>query len=303
MISSIHQNFNKIEKIARKNRAKVGIGILRVNSEILEHLKIAQRYADLTIVCKEPIKGFNCFSLGEVSEEEYSLAMIKLLKEGKIESLVRGHVKFGPFEKMFMKEYGYKKLRFLGMLKDLEGREWFYINADPFDMPGPTPEEMLLLIEQAAHYLKIFGIEPVIAMTAGDFTEDRGDNPWIDQTIHNAEYVVKVLKDEGYNIKNYAHLIDEAIKNANLIVLGPTGSHGNFLYRLLYQVGGAVEMGGTVLVPEPYIECSRYHNKYSTHIIWATAEANLKKEGKLVNKVYWPEKDPNKRWSQYRVIR
>ncbi len=230
----IHKNFEKIEKIARKRRAKVGIGVLRPNPEIIEHLKKGAKYADLTIVSKKPIPGFNCLAIGEKSEEEYSLALIKLFQEGKLEAIVRGHVKFGPFEKMFMKLYGYKKLRGIGMLKDLEGREWFYINADPFDMPGPTPEELILLIEQSAHYLKMFGIKPVIAMSGGDFTEDRGDNSWIDQTIHNAEYVTKVLKDEGYEIKNYAHIIDEAIRNANLVVLGPTGSHGNFIYRALY---------------------------------------------------------------------
>jgi predicted methyltransferase MtxX (methanogen marker protein 4) len=301
-MESIHKNFYKIETVAKQRRSKIGIGILRPDPEVVEHLKIGQKYADLVIVCKEPIKGFDCVALGEVSEEEYSLALIKLLKEEKIEGIVRGHVKFGPFEKTFMREYGYKKIRFIGLERDLDGREWFYINADPFDTPGPAPEEMLLLIEQSAHYLRMFGIEPVIAMSAGDFTEDRGDNPWIDQTIHNAEYVVKVLKDEGYNIKNYAHLIDEAIKNANLIVLGPTGSHGNFLYRALYQIGGALEVGGATFIPEVYIECSRYHNKYSTHIIWAAAEANLKVRGKL-NKVYDPYRDPYKKWSPHRVIK
>jgi len=297
-----HKSFYKIEAVAKKRRAKVGIGILRPNPEIIKHLKIAAKYVDITIVCKKPIKGFNCLALGEVSEEEYSQALINLLQENKIEGMVRGHVRFSPFEKIFMDTYKYKKLRFLGLLRDLDGREWFFIDADPFDMPGPAPEEMLLLIEQAAHYMKMFGIEPVIGMSAGDFTEDRGDNPWIDQTIHNAEYMTKVLKDEGYNITNYAHLIDQSIKNANLVILGPTGSHGNFLYRLLYQIGGALEAGGPVLVPEVCIDCSRYHNKYSTHIIWAAAEANLKAEGKL-DKVYKPTKDSKKKWSKHRVIR
>lgn len=301
-MKSLHKSFNKIEAVAKQRRAKIGIGVLRPNPEIIKHLKIGSKYADLTVVCKKPIKGFNCVALGEVPEKEYSQALINLLQENKIEGLVRGHVKFGPFEKTFMDLYGYDKLRFVGLERDLDGREWFYVNADPFDMPGPTPEETLLILEQSAHYMKMFGIEPVIAMSGGDFTEDRGDNPWIDQTIHNAEYVTKVLKDEGYNITNHAHLIDQAIKNANLVVLGPTGSHGNFLYRLLYQVGGALEAGAAIFVPEVYVECSRYHNKYSTHIIWAVAEANLKVKGKL-DKVYDPYKDPKKKWSKLRVIR
>jgi len=298
----LHKVFYKIEAVAKQRRPKIGIGVLQPNQEIIEHLKLGSKYADLTIVCKKPIKGFNCLALGEVSEKKYSEALINLLQDNKIEGMVRGHVKFGPFEKLFMDIYGYKKLRFLGLLRDLDGREWFYINSDPFDAPGPAPEEMILLIEQSAHYLKMFGIEPVIAMSGGDFTEDRGDNPWIDQTIHNAEYVTKVLKDEGYNITNYAHIINKAIENTNLVVLGPTGSHGNFLYRLLYQVGGALEVGGPVIVPEAYVECSRYHNKYSTHIIWAAAEANLKAKGKL-DKVYDPTKDSKKKWSKYRVIK
>ena len=145
----------------------------------------------------------------------------------------------------------------------------------------------------------LYGIAAKVGVLAGDFTFDRGDDRWIDQTIHNAEYVVKVLADEGYDIKNYAHLIDEAVADCNLVIF-INGSQGNFVYRTMYQFGGGLEMAYPVFVPDAYIECSRYHDNYSTHIIAANAEVNLLRAG--ANKVYDPKKDRGKKFSKHRVI-
>ena len=59
-------------------------------------------------------------------------------------------------------------------------------------------------------------------------------------------------------------------------------------------------MAWAVFVPMPYIETSRYHAKYDSHIIFANAEVNLLRGG--ANKVYDPKKDPKKKFSKYRVI-
>lgn len=301
-IKPMHQILNRIEKIARQRRAKIAIGVLRPNPEIISELKKGSKYADLTIVCKKPIRGLKCIALGEKEEADYSDAVIELLETKKVEGIVRGHVKFGQFLARFMQKYGYTKhLEGIALQRDILDREWFWTSGDPFDF-SEVPEHKIRQIEECAYYMRrILGMEPMIGVLAGDFTFDRGDDRWIDQTIHNAEYVVKVLADEGYKIKNYAHLIDEAVANSNLLVT-INGSQGNFLYRALYQFGGGAELGESLFVPEVYIECSRYHNKYLPHIIWATAEANLQAKGKL-DKIYDPYKDPKKKWSNFRVIK
>lgn len=298
-IKPVHKIFPKIEAVSKRKRNRVGIGILRDSSELRKSLKNGQEYADIVVIGKQKIKGFETIALGETAETDYAQALIKLLEEGKVDAIVRGQLKYGEFEKTFKAKYGYvKEFGMLALMQDLFGRQWFYASADPFDK-SEVPEHKIDLIEKCAHYMKLLGIKPKIGILAGDFTFDRGESAWIDQTIHNGEYVVKVLQDEGYDIKNYAHLINEAVDDCNLIIF-INGSQGNFVYRSLYQFGGALEMGCFVFVPEAYVEGSRYHAKYDTHIIAANAEVNFFRAG--ANKVYDPKADPKKKFSKYRVI-
>ena len=299
MVKPIHKLFPKIEAVAKKKRNRVAIGVLRDSLEIRKALEKGSKYADLVVVGKKKIGGFETVALGEVSENDYSKAVIDLLQKGKVDAIVRGQVKYGEFEKMFKEKYGYgMESGHCGLMQDFLGRQWFCTSTDPFDL-SEVPEVKIDLIEKSVHYMGLYGIKAKVGVLAGDFTFDRGDDRWIDQTIHNAEYVVKVLSDEGYDIKNYAHLIDEAVANCNLIVF-INGSQGNFIYRTIYQFGGGLEMAWAVFVPVPYIETSRYHAKYDTHIVFANAEVNLLREG--ANKVYDPKKDPKKKWSKFRVI-
>lgn len=299
MAKPIHQIFAKIEAVSKKRRNRVGIGILRDSPSARKALERASKFADITVVGKKKIGGFETIALGEVSENEYSKAVISLLDQGKVDAIVRGQVKYGEFEKMFKEKYGYGvENGAVGLMQDYFRRQWFCISADPFDS-SEVPERKIEDIEKSVHYMGLYGIKAKVGVLAGDFTFDRGDDRWIDQTIHNAEYVVKVLADEGYDIKNYAHLIDEAVADCNLIVF-INGSQGNFIYRTIYQFGGGLEMAWAVFVPVAYVECSRYHDNYSSHIIAANAEVNLLAEGAV--KVYDPKKDKKKKWSKLRVI-
>ncbi len=298
-IKPIHKIFPIIEKVSQRKRNRIGIGILRDSKQVQDGLKKASKQADVVVVGKNKISGFETIALGEVPETDYAKALIKLLEEGRVDAIVRAQLKYGEFEKTFKAKYGYASDNgMLCLMQDIFGRQWFYTSADPFDK-SEVPEHKIDLIEKSVHYMGLYGIKAKIGILAGDFTYDRGENAWIDQTIHNAEYVVKVLSGEGYDIKNYAHLINEAVDNCNLIIF-INGSQGNFVYRALYQLGGALEMGAHVFVPEPYIEASRYHSKYDTHIIAANAEVNLLRAG--ANKVYEPKSDPKKKFSQHRVI-
>lgn len=298
-VKPIHKIFPKIEAVAKKRRNRVAIGVLRDTVEVRKALEKGSKYADLIVVGKKKIPGFETVALGEVSENDYSKAVIDLLQKGKVDAIVRGQVKYGEFEKMFKEKYGYgMESGHCGLMQDFLGRQWFCTSTDPFDR-SELPEVKIDLIEKSVHYMGLYGIKAKVGVLAGDFTFDRGEDRWIDQTIHNAEYVAKVLTDEGYDIKNYAHLIDEAVANCNLIVF-INGSQGNFIYRTIYQFGGGLEMAWAVFVPVPYIETSRYHAKYDTHIVFANAEVNLLRGG--ANKVYDPKKDKKKKWSKFRVI-
>lgn len=258
-----------IESQAARKRRKIGIGILRDTEEMLEHLEIAKRYADITIAGKK-IEGYKHLGSGD-SEEENSKILIDTYKHGKIDGIVRGHIKWGPFFHYLKRTFKHDVAQEIALMKTRDGHEFFLGPGDQFE--GHTNEEKLDLIEKAAPIMEEWKVKPKIGLLAADFTEDRGDHPIVDKSIDETEALLKTLKEKGYDAKNYAHLIPDAVKESNFVV-PIDGILGNFIYRTLLYLGGATEYGSPVLIPENVIDNSRYNDRYSTQIIMAVARAN-----------------------------
>ena len=175
-VKPIHQNFAKFEAVSKKKRNRVGIGILRDTAEARKGLAVGSKYADIVVVSKKKIPGFNTVVLGEVSENDYSKAVIDLLQKNKVDAIVRGQVKYGEFEKMFKAKYGYgMENGAVGLMQDFFKRQWFCISADPFDS-SEVPERKIEDIEKSVHYMGLYGIAAKVGVLAGDFTFDRGDD-------------------------------------------------------------------------------------------------------------------------------
>lgn len=100
--SNIPQTF--LER-AKKQKRKIGITIMRPIPETIESLKKASDYADLTVIGAK-IEGFK--NIVEEDQDKASSLLIKLLKEQKIDGLVRGQVKdsftLDEFHRQFNKE-------------------------------------------------------------------------------------------------------------------------------------------------------------------------------------------------------
>jgi len=110
MIKPLHQLFPKIEAVSKRKRNRVAIGVLRDSPEVRKALEIGSKHADLVIVGKKKIPGFKTIALGEVSDNDYSKAVIDLLQKGKVDAIVRGQVKYGEFEKMFKERKLFEKI-------------------------------------------------------------------------------------------------------------------------------------------------------------------------------------------------
>jgi len=85
MIKPLHQLFPKIEAVSKRKSNRVAIGVLRDSPEVRKALEIGSKQADLVIVGKKKIPGFKTIALGEVSDNDYSKAVIDLLQKGKID--------------------------------------------------------------------------------------------------------------------------------------------------------------------------------------------------------------------------
>ncbi len=88
---------------AEKQKRKIGVAICRPIPETLESLKKASSYADLVVV-GAAVEGFE--NIIEPNQDTASVKLIGLLKQGKVDGLVRGQVKDSFTLDEFHRQFG-----------------------------------------------------------------------------------------------------------------------------------------------------------------------------------------------------
>jgi len=78
------------------------------------------------------------------------------------------------------------------------------------------------------------------------------------------------LLDMGISAKNYSILIEDAIKDANLII-APDGISGNLIFRTLVFLGGGNGFGAPVLMEKVFVDTSRVKEDSARAIMLASA--------------------------------
>src|SRR3989338_10085335 len=75
---------------ARQKRRKIAIGIMRPITETIESLERAREVADVTVV-GAAVPGFD--NIVEPDQDQSSVKLIRLLRAGTVDGIVRGQVK------------------------------------------------------------------------------------------------------------------------------------------------------------------------------------------------------------------
>ena len=262
-----------ILKFAKKKRNKIGVSVLHISDELISNLEKASEYADVIIFSKE-IRSFECYSVDCNSledESKVSSVLFKAYKEKRIDGFIRGHLKYDQFYDEMQKIFGVKYEDIAPIMKTADGKEF---GIGPGIMTfGHKIEEKLEFALKAAAYFKRFGINLSFGVLGGDFSEDKGHNVILDNTIEDAEKLVELLREKGHHATYYAHRIENAIDNSNFII-PINGIFGNLIYRLLFYHGKAEELGEAVFCNENIGENSRYTDKLANNIIFANAVVN-----------------------------
>ena len=125
------------------------------------------------------------------------------------------------------------------------------------------------LARKCVKMAKRVGLGTKVAVMSGGRCEDVGRCKAVDRSIESARNIVKQLESEGYDAYHCQILIEDAVRDADLII-APDGISGNLIFRALHFIGGASALGAPIInIDKVFIDTSRVKTDYTDSIALA----------------------------------
>lgn len=259
---------SKIERKARANHARIGLGIGKVSEKLIRSAQDARDYAQVVLVGDEEQIRSTGTELEIIHSSDPSKKLVKLLIEGDIDGAVRGTLSATKTLSALKSSLGMKKLYRIALMETADGIPFFLAPVGIDE--GNSVEDKIELVKRGVEHLKRLGIEANVGILSGGRFEDKGRDKIVDRTLDEAEIITKRLSDMGVNAKNYSILIEDAIKEANFII-APDGISGNLIFRTLVFLGGGHGYGAAVLMDKVFVDTSRVKEDAARAIMFASA--------------------------------
>jgi putative methanogen marker protein 4 len=260
---------NYILQQAKLHKAKIAIGINpdTYTHEIQTTIERAHTkgYAEVTIVSNRPIST----KVANIVAKNPAKELITLLKQKKIDGIVRGTLDIEDILHEFNNQLHIKKLLRIALLKAPSGKMFFMAPIGIDD--GWTLREKIKIAKLGAEFIKRLGIEPTIGVLSGGRSSDKWRSKRIAQSLNTAEKLVAVLNKQNIAAEHMQILFEEAVKTKNFII-PPDGISGNLIFRSLCLVGKGIGIGGPLIGSDIiYIDTSRADAAYDLAIALASA--------------------------------
>lgn len=222
-------------RLSEVGRQKIAIGLYRFDEtceeRIRDAIELSKKFADVTVVDE-----------GEKTEKE----LLKLLKEGEVQGVVRGTSRASKFLEVLRKSYDPVRIAVLETSDNV-----LFLLAPVGVDEGKTILEKLRLIEFAKDLAKKIGLSGNVAVLAGGRYGDVGRSHDVDRSLADSELVAKLSGGMNYEI-----LIEKAVNEG--IVIAPDGISGNLIFRSLCYLGSGKEYGAPYYgVPYKIVDTSR----------------------------------------------
>lgn len=259
----------KIELIAKKNKKRVGIGVSEPTKRLISLSESAKEFADVVLVGDEyKIKKIGCdLEIKHTKNPEKDL--IGLLLNGELDAAVRGNLKSSETLFWLKKGLNLDKIYRIALLQT-SSKKTFFLAPIGID-EGENASDKIEIIKRVCELLKKLEIEPNVGVLSGGRFGDVGRSDIVDKSLEDAEYITKKVKEKKIHAKNYQILIEEAIKEANIII-APDGISGNLVFRTLVFLGGGIGFGAPVLMDKMvFVDTSRASQSYGRAIMFASA--------------------------------
>lgn len=262
--------------IAKIKKRKIGISILRPIPETIESLKRASKYADIVVVGAK-VDGFE--NIIEKDSEKASQILIKLLKDKKIDGIVRGQVKDSFTLDEFYRQFNKKplpsnrKVCSAIMQKD----NYTFLVASCSIYQGLNLDDKIYEVERIIKYMREdLKIEPSIAvMGILRPSSKRGKYKILDDITEQCTQFYSYFIKKGYNAKEYYMEYETAIWEKRNLIVSSTGLVGNSWVKALLYLGGWKLIACNYFdLGVVYEDGTRNEKDWYWHIIHAVALCN-----------------------------
>ncbi|MFH1327801.1 MAG: methanogenesis marker protein Mmp4/MtxX [Candidatus Bathyarchaeota archaeon] len=274
----------KVRAAGTKAHAKIGLGVgeeKEYKARTLKAAKVAVKkgFAEITLV--GGTKDLQEISTNEVELIESSKPeeeLVKMLKEGSIDAVVRGSIKASNILKEIKRQLKPPRIFRVALLSTIRNHDFFFAPVGIDE--GKNTEEKLMLISAGLKLIEGLGLKPKIAVLSGGRREDTYRWQSVNETIEEADNVVKeIRKLEITDVENYEILIEKAVKEGANLIIAPNGIAGNLIYRTLIHLGGGKSHGAPLYgIKYFYVDTSRVGplTEYVDAIALASAITRLK---------------------------
>lgn len=250
---------NKLSKIqelflgqAKKQKRRIGIGIIRTPQEVIDSLKRAKKYADLIVVGSE-IKGFDYIPTKDDKEASYRL--IELLKQEKIEGLVRGQLKDSYTHKAYLKAFNLPEPKYKLPATIIAKDNCWFVIPSASNYNAMILDSKIKEVERTAEWLKDLGIKPKIGITSTRRLTGRvGDFGLIEEIAKRCEETANYMRDKGYEVKEYYIDYENAVWERCNLIAPSIGMIGNTWLK------GLIYLGGWTIVAIPLLDEGTYYD-------------------------------------------
>ncbi len=189
------------------------------------------------------------------------------LAEGRIDAAIRGDMSSSKLLPIIKAKLGLKSLERIVLMELLSGK--MILMAPVGIDEGWSDAQKEELARKCVKMAKKIGLGTKIAVMSGGRCEDVGRCKAVDRSIESARNIVKQLEGEGYDVYHCQILIEDAVKNADILI-APEGITGNIIFRTLHFIGGAKALGAPVMNSDKvFIDTSRVKTDYTDSIALA----------------------------------
>lgn len=189
------------------------------------------------------------------------------LGSGRIDAAIRGDMSSSVLLPHIKRALNINVLERVVLMEPVDGK-LFLLSPVGID-EGWTISQRFALAVHSVDLAKKIGLGTKIAVMSGGRCEDYGRCKAVNNSIDDALALVKMLKDKGHDAYHAQILIENAVKDAD-IVIAPDGIYGNLLFRSMHLVGNVLAIGAPIVNSDKvFIDTSRAKIDYRDSITLA----------------------------------